>query len=580
MKHNLFNTLQKMKTPGNKAHEIYSLPQLEKAGVGPVARLPVSIRILLESVLRNYDGASIVEEDVVKLARWQPRAVRTDEVPFHVARILLQDFTGVPLLVDLAAMRSAATRLGRPAGIIEPLVPVDLIIDHSSQVDLYGTQESMQFNMDMEFLRNRSRYEFLKWGMRAFRKFNVVPPGIGICHQVNLEFLARVVQEKDGLLFPDTLVGTDSHTTMINGLGVLGWGVGGIEAESGMLGQPVYLLTPDVVGVRMVGTLPEHATATDLVLTVTERLRRTGVVGKFVEFFGPGAAALSVPDRATISNMAPEYGATAGLFSVDEKTCSYLRETGRPEKLVAAVRDYYTAQGLFGFDVNEGVEYSSLLELNLNEIESCVAGPRRPHDRIPLKNLKNDIGQLMLKPSGEGGYAKNAVDLEKIYPLSLSGCRECGPAISELRNGSIVIAAVTSCTNTSNPGIMIAAGLLAKKAVEKGIAPPPFVKTSLAPGSRVVSDYLEKTGLQACLDRIGFNVVGYGCSTCIGNSGRLDPAIEKLVAEHDLVFAGVLSGNRNFEARIHQSVRANFLMSPPLVVAFALAGRIDIDMDA
>jgi aconitate hydratase len=579
MKHGLFDSLQELKTSSGGRRQFYSLPQLEKAGIGPISKLPVSIRILLESVVRNYDARTIVEADVVKLAGWRPQAARTDEVPFHVARILLQDFTGVPLLVDLAAMRTAVTRHGQSADIIEPLVPVDLVIDHSSQVDVYGRQDALAFNMGMEFQRNRSRYEFLKWGTQAFRKFNVIPPGIGICHQVNLEFLARVVQEKDGLIFPDTLVGTDSHTTMINGLGVLGWGVGGIEAESGMLGQPVYLLTPDVVGVRMVGALPEETTATDLVLTVTELLRRTGVVGKFVEFFGPGVATLSVPDRATISNMAPEYGATAGLFAVDEQTCAYLRETGRPESLVDAVRDYHTAQGMFGSDAQERVEYSSLLELNLDDIEPSVAGPRRPQDRIPLKNLKGNIGQLMVKPQVEGGYAKQDVELHKSYPLCVSGCGGVSPATSELRNGSVVIAAVTSCTNTSNPDIMIAAGLLARKAVERGLEPPPYVKTSLAPGSRVVSDYLEKTGLQGYLDRIGFQVVGYGCSTCIGNSGQLDPAIEELVAEHDLVLASVLSGNRNFEARIHQSVRANFLMSPPLVIAFSLAGRIDIDMD-
>jgi aconitate hydratase len=549
--------------------------------VGPVSKLPISIRILLEAVLRNYDGKRISEEDVVKLANWRPHAERTEEVPFLVARILLQDFTGVPLLVDLAAMRSAVARLGRSAKVIEPLVPVDLVIDHSIQVDYFGRADALQLNMDMEFQRNSARYQFLKWGTQGFQGFNVIPPGRGICHQVNLEYLAKVVQEKEGVYYPDTLVGTDSHTPMVNGLGVLGWGVGGIEAESGMLGQPVYFLAPDVVGVRLSGKLREGATATDMVLTVTELLRKTKVVGKFVEFYGPGVTALPVPDRATISNMAPEYGATVGLFPVDEETCSYLRDTGRPESLVETIRNYYMAQQMFGSndsDTNSQVEYSTVLELNLDEIEPSVAGPKRPQDRIPVTKLKENIQQILLKPTSEGGYGKQASDLDKKFPTLM--INETAHAISNVnvRNGSVVIAAITSCTNTSNPSVMIAAGLLAKKAVEKGIAPPAYVKTSLAPGSRVVSDYLEKTGLQEYLDKIGFQVVGYGCSTCIGNSGPLDPAIETLIAQNDLVLASALSGNRNFEARIHSSVKANFLMSPPLVVAFALAGRVDIDM--
>ncbi len=627
MKHNLFNSLQTFPISGGRSGEYYSLPQLEKEGVGPVSRLPFSIRVVLESVLRNYDGERITEEDVVQLANWNPEADRKKEVPFLVARILLQDFTGVPLLVDLASMRSAVDRLGKSAGLIEPLVPVDLVIDHSVQVDVAGRPDAMEYNMKMEFQRNRARYQFLKWGTQGFRGFSVIPPGTGICHQVNLEYLAKVVQEKEGVFFPDTLVGTDSHTTMINGLGVLGWGVGGIEAEAGMLGQPVYFLTPDVVGMRISGKLRKGVTATDLVLRVTEILREAKVVGKFVEFFGPGVAGLPVTDRATISNMGPEYGATLGLFPVDEMTCSYLAETGRPQEQVDVVRNYYTAQKMFGTLDENLVEYSSVIDLKLEEIEPCVAGPRRPQDRIPLGRLQTDFRKLFKKAPAEGGYGKTAKDLENFYPVIVGAqawthasgggsqapetSAERGAAsgsdtsvvtesemvnnrpspsyndpgrtdspgkASNLRHGSVVIASITSCTNTSNPSVMIAAGLLAKNAVEAGIAPPAHVKTSLAPGSRVVSEYLEKTGLLEYLDRIGFNLVGYGCATCIGNSGPLDPNIEESIAENDLVLASVLSGNRNFEARVHQSVKANFLMSPPLVVAFALAGTVDIDL--
>ncbi len=580
MRHDLFHSLQKLHLSSDRSGEYYSLPQLEKKGVGPISKLPFSIRILLESVLRNYDGKKIGEEDVLKLANWRPNAARTDEVPFVVARILLQDFTGVPLLVDLAAMRSAVARLGRKTGIIEPLVPVDLIIDHSGQVDFSGRPDALRLNMEMEFQRNQARYQFLKWGMQGFRGFSIVPPGIGICHQVNLEYLAKVVQEKEGLYYPDTLVGTDSHTTMINGLGVLGWGVGGIEAEAGMLGQPVYFLAPDVIGLRLAGRLKEGVTATDLVLRVTEILRKADVVGKFVEFYGPGVAGLPIPDRATISNMAPEYGATLGLFPVDEETCSYLRDTGRPKELVEAVRAYYTSQRMFAAHDSNQIEYSAVLELNMDEIEPSVAGPKRPQDRIPLDQLKGSFRQLLLKPAAEGGYGKSTSEIDREFPLvgGVYGKKAEKPESANLRHGSIGIAAITSCTNTSNPSVMIAAGLVARKAVEKGLAPPPYVKTSLAPGSRVVSEYLEKTGLQEYLDRIGFNLVGYGCSTCIGNSGPLDPAVEDLLQQNDLVLSSVLSGNRNFEARVHQSIKANFLMSPPLVVAFALAGRTDIDL--
>lgn len=625
----MFQTLQKFRTHGNRTGEFYSLPQLEKKGVGPVSRLPFSIRILLESVLRNYDGKRIDEKDVVQLSNWSPRAARTEEIPFVVSRILLQDFTGVPLLVDLAAMRAAVARLGRKAGLIEPLVPVDLVIDHSVQVDFFGRPDAMMLNMEKEFQRNNARYTFLKWGMQAFRGFNVIPPGIGICHQVNLEYLAQVVHARDGLYYPDTLVGTDSHTTMINGLGVLGWGVGGIEAEAGMLGQPVYLLVPDVVGVRLSGRLKEGATATDLVLRVTQLLREINVVGKIVEFYGPGVDGLPVPDRATIGNMAPEYGATAGLFPVDEETCAYLRDTGRTKEQVEAVRDYYTAQEMFGIHNDSRIQYSDSVELNLDEIEPSVSGPKRPQDRIPLTRISEEFRRLMVKPNSEGGYGKTPEDLAQTFTaepvkgdparILAAGGRQDSDGVPDgqgnvsarntstwtetemmnnrptadpvdtvpeqftgepfsVRHGSVAVAAITSCTNTSNPSVMIAAGILARKAVEKGIAPPAHVKTSLAPGSRVVSRYLEKTGLQKYLDQIGFNLVGYGCTTCIGNSGPLDPSIESLIGQHDLVLASVLSGNRNFEARIHQSIRANFLMSPPLVVAFALAGRVDIDM--
>jgi aconitate hydratase len=629
MQHNLFHSFQKFQISGDRTGEFFSLPQLEKEGVAPISKLPISIRILLESVLRNYDAKRITEEDVVRLANWRPKSTRTDEIPFLVSRILLQDFTGVPLLVDLAAMRSAVARLGRRAKMIEPLVPVDLVIDHSVQVDFWGGSDALQRNIETELQRNRARYQFLKWGMQGFRGFSVIPPGIGICHQVNLEHLAQVVREKDGVYFPDTLVGTDSHTTMINGLGVLGWGVGGIEAESGMLGQPVYFLTPDVVGVRLSGSLKIGATATDLVLRVTEMLRKAKVVGKFVEFYGPGVSGLTVPDRATISNMSPEYGATAGFFPVDEETCSYLMNTGRLRSQVEAVRAYYRAQKMFGSFDDGLVEYSESLELNLEEITPSVAGPKRPQDRIALENLKADFQRILQKPSSEGGYGKPASEISKAFTVSSGFSPGSGKLIygggeqaaettpigqgdvsmkntnawtetemmdnrptpdfiiggntpadvsQILHHGSVGIAAITSCTNTSNPSVMIAAGLLAKKAVERGLCPPSYVKTSLAPGSRVVGEYLRKSGLQKYLDWIGFHLIGYGCTTCIGNSGPLNPAIEDLIAKNDLVLASVLSGNRNFEARIHQSIKANFLMSPPLVVAFALAGHIDIDL--
>jgi aconitate hydratase len=626
MTHNLFNTRQTFKTGDGADGIYYSLPQLEKEGIGTISRLPVSIRVVLESVLRNFDdGKKVSESNIRALAGWNASEERTEEIPFTVARVILQDFTGVPLLVDLAAMRSAVKKMSRDVGVIEPLVPVDLVIDHSVQVDYSGSEAAYQRNMEIEFRRNEQRYRFLKWGTKAFNGFRVVPPGIGIVHQVNLEYLAKGVFEKDGVYYPDSLVGTDSHTTMINGLGIVGWGVGGIEAEAGMLGQPVYFLTPDVVGVHLSGSLPQGATATDLVLRITEMLRKAGVVGKFVEFFGEGATALTATDRATIANMAPEYGATMGFFGTDEKTLDYFRSTGRPPEQIETIRNYYMAQGMFGIPQEGEVDYSTVLNLDLETITPSVAGPKRPQDRIELSNLDDRFIELFTKAATDGGYGKTSDELEKRvmvtmgvkHPHSTEGGGEQSsrsvplPVLGEVSqtntnvttevemmnnrptpdrvddldaeiptqttsvgNGDVLIAAITSCTNTSNPSVMIAAGIVAKKASEKGLKVPAYVKTSLAPGSRVVTEYLNKTGLQEYLDNIGFNLVGYGCTTCIGNSGPLDPGIEEAIVEHDLIAASVLSGNRNFEARVHQNIKANFLMSPPLVVAYALAGTV------
>ncbi|RME72260.1 MAG: aconitate hydratase AcnA [Verrucomicrobia bacterium] len=568
-----FNAIQTFDLGNGREGRLYSLPALEAAGLGPISRLPISIRIVLESVLRNCDGQKVLEQNVRELAAWKANAERTEEIPFVVARIVLQDFTGVPLLVDLAAMRSAVARLQRDPKLIEPLVPVDLVVDHSVQVDVAGSREAFLKNLEIEFERNRERYQFLKWGMQAFDTFKVVPPGIGIVHQVNLEYLAKGVLESGGVYYPDTLVGTDSHTTMINGLGVVGWGVGGIEAEAGMLGQPVYFLTPDVVGVHLTGELSEGVTATDLALTITQRLRETKVVGKFVEFFGPGARALPVTDRATIANMAPEYGATMGFFGIDEETVNYLRATGREEAHCRLFENYYKAQGLWGIPQMGDVDYSQVVEIDLGSVQPSVAGPKRPQDRIELPNLRREFFNCVQRPVTANGFGKDRSEFGKSVKVTTSRKRK-----ATLNTGSVLIAAITSCTNTSNPSVMIAAGLLARRAVELGMKVNPAVKASLAPGSRVVSDYLEKTGLQKYLDRLGFNLVGYGCTTCIGNSGPLDAPIEQAVVEHDLVTASVLSGNRNFEARVHQNIKANFLMSPPLVVAFALAGRVDIDM--
>ncbi|MBA3849080.1 MAG: aconitate hydratase AcnA, partial [Opitutus sp.] len=563
---NPFNTLQTFE--GGK--KFYSLPALEKAGFN-VSRLPVSIRLVLEAVLRNCDGKRVLESNIRELANWKPTEARTAEIPFVVARIVLQDFTGVPLLVDLAAMRSAVAKMGKNPKIIEPLVPVDLVVDHSVQVDFAGSAEALQKNLDLEFSRNRERYQFLKWGMQAFDTFKVVPPGIGIVHQVNLEYLAKGVLNAGDVYYPDTLVGTDSHTTMINGIGIVGWGVGGIEAEAGMLGQPVYFLTPDVVGVYLTGALREGVTATDLALTVTQLMRKTKVVGKFVEFFGPGAAALPVVDRATIANMAPEYGATMGFFPIDAECSNYLRATGRDDKHVATYEAYYKAQGLWGIPQKGQIDYSQVVEFDLSTVVPSVAGPKRPQDRIELQNLKNNFVGSFSKPVTENGFGKKAEEFSTVK-ADIAG--------TKIGHGSVLIAAITSCTNTSNPSVMLAAGLLAKKAVEKGLKPNPVVKSSLAPGSRVVTDYLNKTGLTPYLDQLGFQTVGYGCTTCIGNSGPLAAPVEEAVVKNDLVAASVLSGNRNFEARVHQNIKANFLMSPPLVVAFALAGRADIDLSS
>ena len=571
--HNLFNTLQTFESNGQRIH-YYSLPALEAQGIGKVSNLPVSIRILLESLLRNYDNQQITEQDIVDLANWDPKQPKSVEIPFKPARVLAQDFTGVPLLVDLAAMRSAVEELGGDPQIIEPLVPVDLVIDHSVQVDAYGTANALQINTQREFERNKERYEFLKWGQQAFDKFRVIPPSIGIVHQVNLEYLAKLVVPDtvngETIAYPDTLVGTDSHTTMINGLGIVGWGVGGIEAEAAMLGQPVYILTPEVLGVHMKGTLKEGVTATDLVLTVVQRLRETNVVGKFVEFFGEGVEALSTPDRATISNMCPEYGATVGFFPSDEESVSYLRATGRDEVDLEMVTAYLKNQNMLGIPKADEVEYSEVLMVDLDAIEPSIAGPKRPQDRIELSRVKETFPRLLTAPLTEGGYGLSQTEIDEH--------RQGAETIGSITHGDVAIAAITSCTNTSNPSVMIAAGLVAKKAVEGGIRVPDSVKTSLAPGSRVVTEYLQGTGLLPYLEKLGFNVVGYGCTTCIGNSGPLDEEVQSAIEAGNLVAVSVLSGNRNFEARVHRDVKASFLMSPPLVVAYALAGRIDVDL--
>ncbi len=572
---NPLGTRTTLETNEGSAH-VFSLDALEKAGLGNVSKMPFSIKILLESVVRNCDGTIITEDDIKTLAAWNARDPGTNEVPFSPARVILQDFTGVPAVVDLAAMRSTMERLGGDPARINPAVPVDLVIDHSVQVDVFGTPLALAKNAEIEFARNRERYEFLRWGRQEFDGFRVVPPATGIVHQVNLEFLAKVVmsREIDGetYFFPDSLVGTDSHTTMINGLGVLGWGVGGIEAEAGMLGQPSYLIMPKVVGFRLHGQLREGVTATDLVLTATEILRSKGVVEKFVEFYGPGLSQMSLPDRATVANMAPEYGATMGFFPVDEETLRYLRRTGRSDDEVARVEAYTKMQGLFRDDATPDPEFSETLELDLDSVEPSLAGPKRPQDRISLSGMKDAFRSALTTPPGAKGFGLSLDELSHTATVAFNGTRE------NVGHGAVVIAAITSCTNTSNPSVMLGAGLLAKKATERGLKVPPYVKTSLAPGSKVVTEYLQEAGLLSPLADLGFHLVGYGCTTCIGNSGPLPEAVAKAVTDGELVAAAVLSGNRNFEGRVHPLVRANYLASPPLVVAYALAGSVDLDL--
>ncbi|CAL61939.1 Aconitate hydratase (Citrate hydro-lyase) (Aconitase) [Herminiimonas arsenicoxydans] len=574
MSRNTLNTLKEFNISGSKKGTFYSLPALgKKLGVN-LSRLPISIRIVLESVLRNCDGKKVTEEHIHQLANWSPTATRTDEIPFVVARVVLQDFTGVPLLADLAAMRGVAARMGKNPKNIEPLVPVDLVVDHSIQIDHFRQKNALDLNMKLEFQRNNERYQFMKWGMQAFDTFGVVPPGFGIVHQVNLEYLARGVHKrknggKTDIYYPDTLVGTDSHTTMINGIGVVGWGVGGIEAEAGMLGQPVYFLTPDVVGVNLTGQLREGVTATDLVLTITELLRKEKVVGKFVEFFGEGTESLSLTDRATIANMAPEYGATMGFFPVDDATIDYFKGTGRTKAEIDAFENYFKAQGLYGIPKSGEIDYTHVVALDLGSVAPSLAGPKRPQDRIEIGNVKQNFADLFAKPTSENGFNKKAEDLDATYTNS-DGVK--------VKNGDVLIAAITSCTNTSNPSVLLTAGLLAKKAVEAGLKVSPHIKTSLAPGSRVVTEYLQAAGLLPYLEKLGFGVTAYGCTTCIGNAGDLTPAMNEAIVQNDIVASAVLSGNRNFEARIHPNIRSNFLASPPLVVAYAIAGNMTRDL--
>ncbi len=615
--HAFASALKTFKTASGQAGRYWSLKALAKKYPN-VEKLPVSIRIVLESVLRNCDGQKVTAEHVEQVANWQPNAERVDEIPFVVTRVVLQDFTGVPLLADLAAMRSVAARLGKSPKTVEPLVPVDLVVDHSVMVDHYGTPQALDLNMKLEFQRNNERYQFMKWGMQAFDTFGVTPPGFGIVHQVNLEYLARGVYKSADdkadvpTWYPDSLVGTDSHTTMINGVGVVGWGVGGIEAEAAMLGQPVYFLTPDVVGFELTGQLREGVTATDLVLYVTQILRQEKVVGKFVEFFGPGAASIPVPDRATIGNMAPEYGATMGFFPVDEKTIDYFRGTGRTEAEIERFEAYYKAQGLFGMPAPGELDYTKIVRLDLGTVTPSLAGPKRPQDRINLGDLAARFAELYSKPVEANGFNQPAgrlgmrlpVGSGEVEPLAAPAPFPAGapreqvemvanrplrdeaaaraasgaPEPFSLGNGDVLIAAITSCTNTSNPSVLLAAGLLAKKAVEAGLTVKPHVKTSLAPGSRIVTEYLEKTKLLPYLEKLGFYLAGYGCTTCIGNAGDLAPEINEVITKNDLVCAAVLSGNRNFEARIHPNLKANFLASPPLVVAYAIAGNVMVDL--
>jgi len=586
--HGPFGTRSTLKTAKGR-FDFFSLEKLEARGLGKISRMPISIKILLECVLRQVNGFDVKEEDVLSLCAWSSPESKSREFPFKPARVIMQDFTGVPAIVDLAAMRDAMAALGGDPRRINPVIPVDLVIDHSVQVDFYASSRALAGNASLEFQRNRERYEFLRWGAGAFADFRVVPPATGIVHQVNLEYLATVIQdrqiggEKIRLAFPDTLVGTDSHTPMINGIGVLGWGVGGIEAEAALLGQPLYMLIPEVVGMRLSGSLREDVTATDLVLTVTQSLRKFGVVDKIVEFFGPGLASLSVADRATISNMSPEYGATAGFFPVDEKTLEYLRFTGRSAELVDLVERYCREQGLFRNADAPQPEYSAVLELDLTSVESSLAGPKRPQDRIPLSRAKGSWRLATAAPNGPEPNPPSAMpNPPSAMPNPPSAMREVEVKVAgsreTLRDGAVVIAAITSCTNTSNPAVMIAAGLLARKAVHLGLRVPGYVKTSFAPGSKVVTQYLDRAGLSPYLEALGFHLVGYGCTTCIGNSGPLQPVISAAIRERDLTVVSVLSGNRNFEGRIHPEVKANYLASPPLVVAYALAGSMEVDL--
>ena len=575
---NPFGALSTMNTSSGKVN-YYKLEKLEKDNIIPsLSKLPFSIKVLLESVLRNCNGFDVTEKDVHNIANWSPSAKKAVEIPFHPARVLLQDFTGVPALVDLAAMRSAMKRLGGDPKKIEPLIPSDLVIDHSVQIDVYGQHDAVFRNMEFEFYRNRERYEFLKWGQNAFKKFSVIPPGVGIIHQVNLEYFARGVflSEQNGstIAYPDSLVGTDSHTTMINGLGIVGWGVGGIEAEAVMLGQPIYMLMPQVIGFRLTGELPEGATATDLVLTVTQMLRQKGVVGKFVEFYGPGLSQLTLPDRATLSNMSPEYGATMGFFPIDGESLNYLRQTGRSNESVQLVEQYTKEQGLFRTDDSQEPEFTDTLELDMSTVVPSLAGPKRPQDRILLPDMKQTFEKALTEPAAQRGFELSGSELDKTVTVTMND------ETNEMHNGSLVIASITSCTNTSNPSVLIGAGLLAKKAVEKGLKVPAFIKTSLAPGSRVVTEYLNKSGLSDYLDQLGFHTVGYGCATCIGNSGPLPEPVSQAIKESNIIAASILSGNRNFEGRVNPLTKANYLASPQLVVAYALAGRIDINLES
>jgi aconitate hydratase len=561
---------------GGKSYRYYSLPQLEEKGLGPVSRLPFSIKVLLEAAVRQFDGRAITEEHVKQLANWT-NADFSKEVPFIPSRIVLQDFTGVPVVVDLAAMRAFTARAGGDPKRINPLVPVDLVIDHSVMVDAFGNEQALETNMKLEFERNEERYRFLRWAQTAFDNFRAVPPATGIVHQVNLEFLASVAATKqvdgENYVFPDSLVGTDSHTTMINGLGVLGWGVGGIEAEAGMLGQPLYFVMPEVIGFKLTGSLSEGATATDLALTVTEMLRKKGVVGKFVEFYGSGLSNITLADRATVANMAPEYGATMGFFPVDEETLNYLRGTGRSEEQIQLVEAYYKAQGMFRTDSTPDPVFTETLELDLSTVKPSLAGPKRPQDRIDLDKVKDNFNTVIRTPIDKGGYGLSEEKISESVEVKHPDGRT-----SQLTTGAVVIAAITSCTNTSNPSVMLGAGLVAKKAVEKGLKVQPYVKTSLTPGSLVVTEYLKKAGLIEPLEKLGFHVAGYGCATCIGNSGPLPDEVSDAIADNDLTVAAVLSGNRNFEGRVHALVKANYLASPPLVVAYALAGTVNIDL--